>query len=130
MFFLGKYNFFHDITRFNPVDDIKPLGHSPKAGMHAIQVSRMVTAVAYEKLGAACIGPAVGHRHDAPVVVLLLTGCFTGNAVSGSARTRSQRATTLDDKTRNNAVKTESVIESLADQLFEIGHRTGSVIII
>ena len=99
-FLLVQNDFFHHITGFDPVDDVQALDHLTEAGMHPVEMGRMVAAVADEKLGSARVGPAVCHRHDAPVVVLLLSLGLAGNAVTRASGARTLGAATLYHKSR------------------------------
>lgn len=129
-FLAVKCNFFHDISRLDLVDDLLPGCDPAKTGMHPIQVRGMGATMTNEKLGTARVGSPVCHRHHAPVVVLFFTLGFTGNTVARATGTRSLRASALNHKSRYYPVKGQSVIKTLADQLFEIGYRSRRIIII
>ena len=55
--FTGPERFFHHITGFDPVDDVQALDHLTEAGMHPVEMGRMVAAVADEKWDPPVLGP-------------------------------------------------------------------------
>jgi hypothetical protein len=70
-FFVFDDDFFYFITLADLVNYLQAFYHFPKAGMLAVQVSRIPAAVANEKLGAAGIPSGMCHRKHASVVVLV-----------------------------------------------------------
>ena len=107
------------------VDDVEPLDHAPEAGVDAVEMLRVFAVHTDEELRASRVAAGMGHRKNAPVMVLERSRGLAFDAVARAARSVAARTSALDDKVGNDAVEGQSVVEVVVGQVDEVGHRTG-----
>src|SRR3989344_4834746 len=98
-------------------------------------IQKIVISGIYKKLTAVCIRACVSHGYRAGVI-FIVRSYFVGKYVTGSAGAphshlgviAGQRVTSLNHKALYNSMKFYAVIETLARQFYEIGHRVGSLL--
>src|SRR3546814_6382587 len=88
--------------------------------MITIQMGRIVSAVANEKLRASGITSPVGHGKYTAVMKLVIPIEFTGNGISRTACTGSGGITSLYNKIRDYPVEGRPIIIALTSQFHEI----------
>src|SRR3546814_15026686 len=97
--------------------------------MITIQMGRIVSAVANEKLRASGITSPVGHGKYTAVMKLVIPIEFTGNGISRTACTGSGGITSLYNKIRDYPVEGRPIIIALTSQFHEIRYRSRSVLV-
>ena len=121
------YHFFHDIALADLIDYLKAFHDFTKYGVVAVQVTGRTAAVAYKELGPSRIPTCVGHGKNATVVILVFSLKLAVNGIAGATVTNAVGAATLNDKVGNDAVKGQTVVESLFCKSNEVVYRVGGV---
>ena len=96
--FLYNNNLLDDVSLSDLVDHFQSLVNFAEAGVLAVQVSGIATAVADKKLGSPGVAACMGHGKDAPVVVLVSAIQLAFNRVPRSTGAGAVGTTTLDYK--------------------------------
>ena len=122
---LGDADRENQVARTDVVDHLDAFDHAAEAGVHAVEVLRVLAVQADEELRAARVLAAVGHREYAAVVALARCRGFARDGVARAARPVACGAAALNDEIGNDAVERQSVVKALLRQFHEIGDREG-----
>ena len=119
----------HYVPLADLIDHFQAFVYLPEHCVVSVEVSRIVTAMADEELGASGIAAGVGHGEHAPVVVLIVAVQFTVDVVTRSAGACAIRTSALDHKIWNYPVKGQSVVEAMLGQVDKVLYRVGCVVL-
>lgn len=112
------------------IDNIQALNHFTKAGVHTVEVLRILAIVADEELRAARILASVGHRKHTAIVVLARGRSFTFNRIARAACTVADGASALNYKVGNDTMECQTVIEAAFGQLHKVGDSARSLLLV
>jgi len=110
-------------------DDVEPFRHLAKAGVIAVQMSRVLTVVDNEELRAACVPTRVGHAEHPFVMVLVFPIKFAVDGVAWTSTANSLGASPLGNKPRNDPMKLQSLVKAFFGQFDKIRNRLGGVLL-
>ena len=125
------------ITHSDLINYLDTVCDFTEAGVITIKMLGVLAAVADEKLRASGIATGVSHGEYPAIMVLVITVQFAVNFVARATGARHAgrtgarvRASSLDDKVRNNTVESEAIIEAFISQFDEIGYGIGGVLVV
>ena len=121
----GDDYFFDEVAATNFFDDIEALDNLAKTSVMSVEVCRLAATNDHKKLRTARVWASVCHRKYASVVVLSFAFGFASDFVAWAAVADTVRATALNDKTGNDAVKAEAVVEAFFGQRNEVCYGAG-----
>jgi hypothetical protein len=128
-FLLDKH--FQDLIPLaNIIDHIEAFHHFAEAGMVAIQVGRILAAVANEELGATRITAGMCHREHPPVVILIIPIQFAVDGIAGATSARPGRVTALDHEIRDHAMEGDAIVEAVFGEFHKISDGIRCILII
>ena len=88
--------------------------------MIAIQMSRVGTTVANEKLRTTRISSGMSHREHAPIMKLHIAVYFTFDGVTWAAIANAIGTTTLDDEIGDDSMEVQTIIKAFSGQINEV----------
>lgn len=127
-FFYG--NFFNFVTCTNLVNHIEAFYYLAKAGMVAIEVLRILAAMADKELGASGVAAGMRHGKNAAVVVLIFTFKFAVDGIPGASSAIAYRTSALNNKVWYYPMETKPVVKAFFSQVDKIFHCFWSVFFI
>ncbi len=127
---LDNCNRENQVAGADVVDDIEALDDLAEAGVYAVEVLGVLAIVADEELRAAGVLTSVSHRHNAAIVVLAWGRGLALDTPARAAGAVTQRAAALNNKVGDNAVESQTVVETALGQLDKIFNSDRSLFLV